>query len=482
MEIQQEIAGYVAAFSLRNVSEEIRECALRAFTDTVAAILLGAAMEQVQDVAKALDVKIKNSEKLTEPAEKAGFVKAAEGIGETGAVKDRTPTVLGYGHCQAVLTDAVLLNAVSAHSCEYNDLFYGLPGHPSAVLAPVVLGLGERLHKSGYEVLEAYICGFEVLGRINEALMPEHHIRGFHSTSTAGIIGAAMAAGKLLGMTDEELINTCSMACTFACGLRGNFGYTGNSLHVGNAAANGLRAALYVRSGIRAPKDLLDRPDGYIAAFAGNREKLGRLAGLLGKVSVFETPGLLLKKYPTCFSTYQAIEAARQFVREHPIRAEDIEQMECLSSPNHSMSLPSLWPGSIYEQRFCIPFCICWVLAGGRLSAAEFSKAHYEDARLYPFRAKLRYGEETAQRGDKGFGSTLLRVWGKAGQMWEYRTFPNPCERVEGWSEAALREKFDACCNAFFQEAELDRLWDSCRSLTKIEDIAKWLHEYFKGR
>lgn len=72
MEIQQEIAGYVAAFSLRNVSEEIRECALRAFTDTVAAILLGAAMEQVQDVAKALDVKIKNSEKLTEPAEKAG--------------------------------------------------------------------------------------------------------------------------------------------------------------------------------------------------------------------------------------------------------------------------------------------------------------------------------------------------------------------------------------------------------------------------
>lgn len=97
MEIQQEIAGYVAAFSLRNVSEEIRECALRAFTDTVAAILLGAAMEQVQDVAKALDVKIKNSEKLTEPAEKAGFVKAAEGIGETGAVKDRTPTVLGYG-------------------------------------------------------------------------------------------------------------------------------------------------------------------------------------------------------------------------------------------------------------------------------------------------------------------------------------------------------------------------------------------------
>lgn len=452
--MQETIIRFVRDFSLDNVPEEIKERAVRAFTDTVAVILAGSSMDQLQCAARALDID------LAKPA------------------PAREPTILGYGHRQATLTDAVLLNAVAAHSCEFNDLFYGLPGHPSAVLVPVVLGLGERLLKSGREVLEAYICGFEILGRVNEALMPKHHIKGFHSTSTAGIIGAAMAAGKLMDMGEEQLMAACSMACTFACGLRGNFGYTGNSLHVGNAAANGLRAALYAASGIKARTHLLDLPDGYLHAFEGNRRKLDTLLGLLGKQSVLESPGLLIKKYPTCFSTYQAIDAARMLVSEHRIRPEDIEHIECLTSPAHYMSLPCEWTDSVYGQRFCVPFCVCWVLSGGAVTAEAFSEAHYQETALLKLKARLIYGEDPGQCGEKGFGSTLLRLRVKGKGLLEYRAYPNPDERVENWKETKLKEKFYHCCRPSLNLDRTEGLWNACCRLDEIDDIAMWLDQW----
>lgn len=452
--MQEKIICFVRTFSLDKMPEEIKKRVVRAFTDTMAVILAGAAMEQLQCAAKALDID------LAKPAS----------AGE--------PTILGYGHRQASLTDAVLLNAVAAHSCEFNDLFYGLPGHPSAVLVPVVLGLGERLCKSGREVLEAYICGFEILGRVNEALMPGHHIRGFHFTSTAGIIGAAMAAGKLMDMNEEQLMAACSMACTFACGLRGNFGYTGNSLHVGNAAANGLRAALYAASGIKARPDLLDLPDGYLHAFEGKRDKLDTLLELSGRKSVLEAPGLLIKKYPTCFSSYQAIDAACMLVSEHRIRPEDIEHIECLTSPTHYMSLPYEWPDSVYGQRFCVPFCVCWVLSGGAVTAEAFSEAHYQETALLKLKAKLIYGEDPDQCGEKGFGSTLLKLRVKGKGVLEYRAYPNPDERVENWKETKLKEKFYNCCGLSLNLAGTEELWNACCHLDEVDDIAMWLDQW----
>lgn len=452
--MQKKIVSFVKAFSLDRVSNEIKERAVRAFSDTIAVILAGARGDIIQCVAKALDIDLKT------------------------VASEKGPVILGYGHRSVGLTEAVLLNAVAAHSCEFNDLFYGLPGHPSSVLVPVVLGLGERLHKNGHEVLEAYVCGLEVLGRINEALMPEHHVKGFHSTSTAGIIGAAMAAGKLLGMDEKMLIDTCSMACTFACGLRGNFGYTGNSLHVGNAAANGLRAALYVNSGIRAREHLFDLPDGYFHAFGGNEKKMEEQLALLGEVSVLERPGLLIKKYPVCFSAYQAVEAARMLTERVLICPEDISKIQCLTSPVHYMSLPAEWPDNVYGQRFCVPFCVCWVLSGRKIREEVFSKPYYQEKNLLDLRKKITYSEDPEQQGEKGFGSTIVRVYLKKGKVWEYRAYPNPEERVEGWTEEQLKEKFNECCNVSGNPKEAERLWNICQSLEESDDITTWLEQW----
>lgn len=456
--MQDSVSGYIESFKWEHAEKRIRERAKRAFLDTIAAALAGSRMEQVSRTAEALEIELEREAERT------------------------APVILGYGHCRASLPDAVLLNAVSAHSCEYNDLFYGLPGHPGTVLVPVVLGLGERLHKSGREILEAYLCALEILGRVNEGLMPEHHLRGFHSTSTVGIIGAAAAAGKLLKLDQERLQDAVSMACTFACGLRGNFGYTGNSLHAGNAAAGGLKAALLANAGIRARRDLMFLPDGYVTAFGGRQEKMERSLALLGQVSVLDRPGLLLKKYPVCYSAFQAIDAAKELAKEYDLSPADIESAECLTSPNHYMSLPLPWPDSIYGQRFCIPFCVCLALCGGKVTVEELSEYHAEDEELCALRERLRYGADPAQEGRTDFGSTLVRVRLKDGRTLEKRAFPRPEERLEGWSDDSIKKKLEHCGDRTAGTGGTDALWRDCMRLEAVEDIAVWMDERWKRR
>lgn len=72
--------------------------------------------------------------------------------------------------------------------------------------------------------MESYVAGLEVMALVNQALLPNAHKMGFHTTSVAGVVGAAAAAGKLLHLPQDGLERALSIACTFACGLRANFG------------------------------------------------------------------------------------------------------------------------------------------------------------------------------------------------------------------------------------------------------------------
>ncbi len=66
--------------------------------------------------------------------------------------------------------------------------------------------MGEKEKISGEEFLLAYVLGVEVECRIADAINPHHYQSGFHSTATMGGLGAAMAVGKILRLTEEALI------------------------------------------------------------------------------------------------------------------------------------------------------------------------------------------------------------------------------------------------------------------------------------
>src|SRR5258708_5939339 len=87
--------------------------------------------------------------------------------------------------------DAALVNGTAAHALDYDDVTWGLIGHPSVSLVPSVFALGEMINASGRDVLHAYVVGFEVMAKLGRTTHPRHSLDGGrHAT---GPIGALVA-------------------------------------------------------------------------------------------------------------------------------------------------------------------------------------------------------------------------------------------------------------------------------------------------
>jgi 2-methylcitrate dehydratase PrpD len=97
--------------------------------------------------------------------------------------------------------DAALVNGTAAHALDYDDVTWGLIGHPSVSLVPATFALGELLGASGRDVLHAYAVGFEVMAKLGRTTQPRHSLDGgWHATGTIGAFGATAACCKLLGL------------------------------------------------------------------------------------------------------------------------------------------------------------------------------------------------------------------------------------------------------------------------------------------
>ena len=148
---------------------------------------------------------------------------------------------------------------------------------------------------------ESYIVGAGVMARIASALGPKHAASGWHTTCTAGAIGAAAGAGIALRLDDEELAVAMSLAVPAAGGIRRAFGTPGKALQVGFATAAGVRAARLAAAGSRTNPEMLD--DWLVLVGEGQPLELG-------------TPcipgGLMIKLHPCSIALQRPIDAARR--------------------------------------------------------------------------------------------------------------------------------------------------------------------------
>src|SRR5262245_10739009 len=152
-------------------------------------------------------------------------------------------TVLGRGERVDALL-AAFLNGTSSHVFDFDDTHLKTVIHPSGPVAAAILALAEKTPVTGADFLHALILGVETECRIGNAVYPEHYDVGWHITGTAGVFGAAAAAGRLLGLDEQRMVWALGIAATQSSGLREMFGTMAKPMHPGNAARNGLLAAL----------------------------------------------------------------------------------------------------------------------------------------------------------------------------------------------------------------------------------------------
>ncbi len=152
---------------------------------------------------------------------------------------------------------AALGDGVIAHALDFDDYESFSMAHSSVTILPAVLALGEKLHVSGRECLEAYLVGIEVISKMGRGVNPNHYEKGWHSTSTLGTLGASAASSKLLKLDPEKTKMAFGIAASMASGLRGNFGTMTKPFHAGHAARNGVESAELASLGFTADKTIL---------------------------------------------------------------------------------------------------------------------------------------------------------------------------------------------------------------------------------
>jgi 2-methylcitrate dehydratase PrpD len=196
------------------------------------------------------------------------------------------------------LLDRVAAAAAAGHVLDFDDTWTPGLAHLSAPTAPAALCVAADAGLSVGAALNAYADGFEAMAALASASHPALYDAGRHPTAVCGAVGAAVAAGAVLGFGEEARAAASGVALLGAGGLLAAFGSDGKALQVAMAAASGVQAALLAAGGARVHEDALER---YAPGIGASWEEPR------GEPAVRTN---WIKAYPCCLQTHTAIEAA----------------------------------------------------------------------------------------------------------------------------------------------------------------------------
>ncbi len=242
-------------------------------------------------------------------------------VRKTGGVPQST--VMGVKGMYPVIM-AALANGTMAHGIDADDSG-ARPSwaHPGSCIIPAAFAAAEAEGVTGKELITAIVAGYELNCRIDSAVYPGLRNRGFHATGVVGTFGAAAAAGKLMGLSEEQMVNALGLAGIQAAGLEEwlTSGDMSKRLHAGKAAMNGVLAALLAREGYTGPATVFEGKYGLLATHADGYD-LDRLTERLGEE--YKILACKFKPYACCHELCPPITMALDMQKKHSIEPGDV--------------------------------------------------------------------------------------------------------------------------------------------------------------
>ncbi len=318
------------------------------------------------------------------------------------------------GPCSVVGSDlrcrpgvAALLNGAAGHALDFDDAHSMMGGHPTVPVLPAALAQAEDMGATGEKLLVAFVVGVEVESRVGALIGPRPYAKGWHSTSTVGVHGAAAAACRLLGATNEQFGHALGLAASQASGLKANFGTMTKPFHAGHAAERGLLSARLAMRGFTSNPDAVDGRQGYADAAASGRDRVDwqRLADQDGRFLIEDT---LFKYHAACYLTHAAIESAvrlRGRLAERGASARAVEKAIVTVNPAllDVCGIPA--PTTGLEAKFSLVAATSLALLGvDTTETATFVDATLADPDLARMMSRVEV------RTDQGLGHAQARV------------------------------------------------------------------------
>ena len=366
-----------------------------------------------------------------------------------------------------------MINGVAAHIHDYDDVSTTVTGHPSVVVLPAALAVGEAQGASGADVLRAYITGVEVMALMGRAFNPQHYSRGWHNTGTLGIFGAAAAAGQLMGLDRGQLVHAFGIAASRSAGLKGNFGTMTKALHAGLAASNGIFSAQMAQYGFTSNPDIMEMEGGF-ACVTTERWTVRRW-------TAFWTRGTRNFSRPAWHSNLipPVREPITECARFWSSGAVWLPGGRCGTGsgrlPAHCAG-PAEIPQSLHslEGKFSMNYCLACALLYGRLTLSHFVGSTIDNPVLCDLmeRISMQVNPQLAQGAYfNGTWETEVTVYLKDGRSAYRRVRFAPGDPTRPLSSSELEEKFSDCAAQAISPGSIAALSAQLDCVDQLDDI-----------
>ncbi len=360
---------------------------------------------------------------------------------------------------------AALINGISSHVLDFDDT-HARAVHPSAPVLPALLAFAEWRQTSGADLVHAFVLGVEAECRIGLAVFPEHYDRGWHITGTAGVFGAAAAAGKLLGLNEQQMSWALGIAATQSAGLREMFGSMCKSLHPGRAAHNGLTAALLAARNFTSSEQAIEAPRGFAHVLSTRFDPAVITAGLGER---FELSSNMYKPYACGLVVHAAIDGCIQLRQEHGLKADDIERIDLKVCPIVLELTAKTKPQTGLEGKFSVYHAAAAAIVFGAAGEPQFSNAGVRDLRVIALRDRVTATPDDRLR--KTEAHVALRL--KNGRMLSRHVEHALGTLARPMSDADLETKFRGLTANVLGDEQSDELIRLCWSIAGLPDAGE---------
>lgn len=402
-----------------------------------------------------------------------------EYIKESGHPEEAT--VFGSGLRTSCL-NAALANGAMVRYLDYNDTAFILQGetyrtgyHPSEIIPPI-LALGERQHLSGKGVIAAIVGGYDLSLSFLEAVTgPGMEKKGWNG-DTRGAYIMPVIAGKILGLTEEQMENAIGISgsCHAVLGILDTpaeeYTMTKN-IRFPTMSYAGILAAMLARKGFTGPTTVIEGHDGFATSIMQGDYDLSKVVPERGKFAIRET---CIKSIIADFSSHGHLTATLKLVREHNIKPEDVVEIRIITSKRcaeHTGDPVKKYPKNKETADHSSYYLTAIAIIDREIGPDQFSPDKYQDPRVQELIDKVvLQGDPNL---DKVRPAGISEIITKQGNRFQCRVdYPRGHAR-NPMTDEEIMGKFKSMASKYMGDRQIKEIIDTVFQLEKLDDIGK---------
>ncbi len=308
-----------------------------------------------------------------------------------------TCPLIGAG--QAAPLAAAFINSALIHIMDFDDIHDAGRLHPGTVVIPAVMAAAELADASDEAITQAIAMSAELMCKLGALNAPRGDGPGsdWFLTQLLGYIAAAIGAGLVLKLSEQQLISSIGLAYMQAAGGKEagfGVGSTARSIYPAFAAQGGLQAALLAQAGIVGPHSALDGTASLFQIYFGRQMSRLKRKKLLD-FSHWDFQDVALKPWPSCRLSHPYVAvalASRDVCQAHPqatVRVAVNASAGRLCQPLAQRRRPL----TLQDAKYSIPFMTAFALVRGEPTLSKLTDDALRDTAVLDMALRVEVDE-----------------------------------------------------------------------------------------